>query len=205
MAEYQVIKCVVVGNSAVGKTCLLISYTTNTFPGEYMPTIFNNYSANMFYNNHKVINLSLWDTASQEEYNHLHPLSYPHTNIFMLCYSAINPVSLANIKQKWLPKVHHHCPKAPILLVTTKSNLHNNHHMVAKLQAKLLLGVKPCMATKQGHKLANEIRATTFIKCLAWMQDNLTLIFNEAICVALKLPPAKKKKSGKHEKKCSLF
>jgi len=185
----QNIKCVVVGDGAVGKTCLLISYTTNAFPGEYIPTVFDNYSANVMVDG-KPINLGLWDTAGQEDYDRLRPLSYPQTDVFLVCFSVISKDSHGNVKSKWVPEIQHHAPGVPILLVGTKSDLRND-----KATAQQLANRGTSMVSKaEGDSLARDVGAEKYVECSALTQEGLKQVFDDAIRAAMQ--PKKKKKKG---------
>jgi len=101
----QDIKLMVVGDGSVGKTCLLISYAQNKFPRDYVPTVFDNYAVTVNVGG-EPYTLALFDTAGQEDYDRLRPLSYPQTNIFLVCYSVVMPTSFENVQQKKLHTMH---------------------------------------------------------------------------------------------------
>ncbi|NP_001076273.1 ras homolog family member Ga isoform X1 [Danio rerio] len=185
----QNIKCVVVGDGAVGKTCLLISFTTNAFPKEYVPTVFDNYSAQVLVDS-KTVSLNLWDTAGQEEYDRLRTLSYPQTNIFIICFSVTSPPSFENVKLKWHPEVFEHCPNVPILLVGTKKDLRDDPEELKKLKEKGLSVV----SQQQGTALARQIHARKYMECSALSQDGVKEVFTEAARIFLhpKQPSSKK-------------
>eukprot|EP00455_Lapot_gusevi_P005751 TRINITY_DN1245_c0_g2_i3.p1 TRINITY_DN1245_c0_g2~~TRINITY_DN1245_c0_g2_i3.p1 ORF type:complete len:194 (+),score=68.06 TRINITY_DN1245_c0_g2_i3:140-721(+) len=192
----QNLKCVVVGDGAVGKTCLLISYTQNSFPNGYVPTVFDNYACNVMVDGKPVV-LGLWDTAGQEDYDRLRPLSYPQTDVFMLCYSIINPNSYDNVKARWYPELQHHCPGTPIVLVATKSDLRGDSEYEQVLVSKGLRMV----TTEEGKRMADDIGAVNFIESSALTQDNLKETFDMVIRAAF----ASGKKRFKKKKRCTIL
>lgn len=105
-------KLVIVGDGACGKTCLLIVFAKGKFPAVYTPTVFDNYVADVEVDGRRV-ELALWDTAGQEDYDRLRPLSYPDSNVVLICFSIDLPDSLDNVMEKWISEVLHFCQGVP--------------------------------------------------------------------------------------------
>jgi cell division control protein 42 len=116
------------------------------------------------------------DNAGQEDYDRLRPLSYPQTDVFLVCFSVTSPASFENVKEKWFPEVHHHCPGVPCLIVGTQVDLRDDPQVMEKLQRQKQRPVAP----EQGERLARELGAVKYVECSALTQKGLKNVFDEA-------------------------
>ncbi|XP_040190534.1 rho-related GTP-binding protein RhoG-like [Rana temporaria] len=182
----ETIKCVVVGDGGVGKTCLLMCYQTNTFPEEFYPRVLENYTVQITVDG-KTVSLNLWDTHGNEEPDRIRPLVYPKTNVAIICFSIASTPSYENVKYKWYPEVSHHCPNIPILLVDTKKDLRTDPNVINKLKEKNQLPI----SHQQGVSLSREIDAAKYMECSALNQDGVQEVFSESVRAVLS--PVKKK------------
>ena len=158
----------------------------------------------------KPVTLGLWDTAGlipcvqdrlfadrcilvgQEDYDRLRPLSYPQTDVFLVCFSVVNPTSLENVEHKWYKELQHHAPGVPIILVGTKIDLRNEPQIIKKLEEEKQRPV----TEEQGKAMANKVKAVKYLECSALTQHGLKRVFDEAIKCALKPPKPEPKKKG---------
>ncbi|KAK1232706.1 Rho GTPase protein rac1 [Marasmius sp. AFHP31] len=143
----------------------------------------------------KTISLGLWDTAGQEDYDRLRPLSYPQTDVFLICFSLVSPPSYENVRTKWFPEISHHAPQTCIVLVGTKLDLREDPATIEKLRDRRMAPIQ----YSQGVQMAKDIGAVKYLECSALTQKGLKTVFDDAIRAVLN-PPAKisekKKKSG---------
>ncbi|XP_054952792.1 cell division control protein 42 homolog isoform X2 [Pan paniscus] len=166
--------------------------------GEVCPTswneVFDNYAVTVMIGG-EPYTLGLFDTAGQEDYDRLRPLSYPQTDVFLVCFSVVSPSSFENVKEKWVPEITHHCPKTPFLLVGTQIDLRDDPSTIEKLAKNKQKPITP----ETAEKLARDLKAVKYVECSALTQRGLKNVFDEAILAALEPPETQPKR------KCCIF
>ena len=104
------IKVVVVGDGAVGKTCLVDAYGQNGFPSTYVPTVAKNFENKVEYLG-KEVTLDIWDTGGQDEFKSVRPVSYNGADVFIVCFAVDMRTSLENACNKWLKELEETGPR----------------------------------------------------------------------------------------------
>eukprot|EP00035_Acanthoeca_spectabilis_P010555 m.186567 g.186567 ORF g.186567 m.186567 type:complete len:646 (-) comp15057_c0_seq1:222-2159(-) len=168
----QRLKLVVVGDGAVGKSCLLLTYTGGVFPEHYCPTVFENYVADATYDG-QAYEISLWDTAGQEDYDRIRPLSYPDTDVVFVCFSVDSRDSIENVHEKWLPELQHFLPKVPVVLVGLKVDLPRE------------------VTREEGEAMATKLKLAAYCEASAKTGMNVQGTLSTAVKAALENPKKK--------------
>ncbi|KAL4266547.1 Small GTPase [Pleurotus pulmonarius] len=168
-------KLVIVGDGACGKTSLLCSFALGEFPKEYQPTVFDNYVAEIRLDD-KPVQLALWDTAGQEEYERLRPMSYSKSHVILIAFSLDTPDSLENVTTKWIEEVRSICGSTiPVILVGCKADLRPSAHHPNTSD-------NPCpwVTREQGERVAQIIGARAYKECSALKIEGVDEVFEAA-------------------------
>ncbi|CAB1447785.1 unnamed protein product [Pleuronectes platessa] len=192
------LKIVIVGDGGCGKTSLLLVYARGNFPEKYAPSVFEKYVSTISLGG-KEIQLNLYDTAGQEDYDRLRPLSYQEADLILVCFDVTNPTSFENVLIKWFPEVKHFCQDIPVILIGCKTDLRKDKECARKLKASSL---SPITYT-QGEEIRQQMNAELYLECSAKYQEHVEDIFREAAKKALAY--CRKKNKCRRKKACVVL
>ncbi|NWR75529.1 RHOF protein, partial [Centropus unirufus] len=192
------VKVVIVGDGGCGKTSLLMVFARGSFPEQYKPSVFEKYSTSVAVGK-KEVTLNLYDTAGQEDYDRLRPLSYQNTNVVLICYDVMNPTSYDNVTAKWYPEVNHFCRGVPLVLIGCKTDLRKDKEQLRKLKA----AKQEPITYSQGEAACQLINAEVYLECSAKYSENIEKVFKEATTIALNA--MKKAKRQRKRTVCSVL
>lgn len=171
----------------------------------YEPTIFENYVHDIFIDGQSV-QLSLWDTAGQEEFDRLRSLSYSDTHCIMLCFSIDSPDSLENVQTRWVGEIADNCDGVKLVLVALKCDLRNNED--ADIDQPIQQNIddsfnpynphqsmnpyqqpKRLISYEEGLAVAKKVGALRYLECSAKKNRGVNEAFSEAARCALNAKP----------------
>ncbi|KAF4965091.1 hypothetical protein FZEAL_10804 [Fusarium zealandicum] len=181
-------KLVIIGDGACGKTSLLSVFTLGYFPTLttvlaallQIPTVFENYVTDCRVDG-KSVQLALWDTAGQEDYERLRPLAYSKAHVILIGFSVDTPDSLDNVKHKWIEEASRLCSGVPIILVGLKKDLREDPVAIEEMRKKSMRFV----TENDGETISREIGAKRYLECSSLSGEGVDDVFEAATRAAL--------------------
>jgi small GTP-binding protein len=185
------VKCVLVGDPAVGKSGLCMAFRFGDLGTGYVSTVVENFAVRTTIRREE-INFRIWDTPGLQEYAHLRPVSYSETDVILICFSLMFPASLGNVRELWLPEIRTHCPSTPVVLVGLQSDVREYavEHPNGEWRSD---GVEP-VASKAGAAMARAIHAHAYVECSAMTESSVREVFAQALRA---VPPPRSRRSFK--------
>lgn len=176
-----------IGSGQAGKTSILLRLIDDTFHKDCEPTIFENKMVTVIVEQ-LPISLHIWDTAGQEDFNCIIPLTYESTEIAIICYSVDDRYAYDAVLDKWEKEVKYYSEKVEIVLVATKIDMYQTDTEIIPME--------------EGEKLAKQVNAIEFFQCSAKDSIGISEIFN---FVAKHVHNKKVVQELKGKKKSSFF
>ncbi|KAK9378139.1 small GTPase superfamily [Kockiozyma suomiensis] len=173
-------KLVIVGDGACGKTSLLSVFTLGEFPKEHLPTVFETYVTDCRVDG-KSVQLALWDTAGQEEYERLRPLSYSRAHVILVGFAVDTPDSLENVTTKWITEINEICPDIPIILVGLKKDLRQDPQAIEEVRKRS----QRFVTQQEAEIVARQVGARKYLECSALTGEGVDNVFEAATRASL--------------------
>lgn len=201
------IKVTLVGDSGVGKTCILMTLLNNKFPDEEAPSLYENCSTlkagrdgsfevpyNMNISGTEV-KLGLTDTIGTDKYRRFREIFSVNTDMFLVCFSVTDPETFENVKNNWLTEIKLLTPRAPFILVGTKSDLRDNEEYLKESK-------KTPISIQQGIKMGKTFGAKAYVECSSISNIGIQELFDTVVMV---LYPELFQKNDEEAKKDKRF
>jgi Rho family protein len=148
----------------------------------------------------KSVQLALWDTAGQEDYERLRPLAYSKAHVILIGFSIDTPDSLDNVRHKvctfdpevgsscskadhsqWVEEANERCPGVPILLVGLKKDLRDDPEAIEEMRKKSFHFI----THKDAHDVAQQMGARKYLECSSLTGEGVDDVFEAATRAAL--------------------
>ncbi|XP_041976685.1 uncharacterized protein LOC121731350 [Aricia agestis] len=178
------IKCVLVGDGAVGKSSLIAAYAQDTFREEYQPTAYDTFNVVVVVDDRPVC-VEICDTAGQDSMSELRALCYPGTDVLMLCFSVVRPETFRSVAERWTKAVAG--VNAPVVLVGTQADLALDGRVIQSLRSR----GEHAVTEAEAKALASKINAV-YVETSAKTRKQLKDAFDAAILAGLPVIQAKR-------------